>query len=310
MFETRTQLFIVMRLVKGGDLFERIKTRKFFPENVAREVMWSLFSAIRYLHARGIVHRDLKPENILCLDEKDDSLVMISDFGLSKFASSVELMKIACGTLCYVAPEVLKMQGYSFSVDIWSLGVIMYLLLRGRLPFDGKTKDEIIDRTITAAPDFTHPHWQMVSEEAKDLVAKLLNKDPKLRFTEEQARLHSWFEPVRRRMVPTTPDVTPYGRQNKLFSNSQSSSGVPSPCLSSSQSPVHDKRFEPLLLDDNVIPSADGVASHNLYLHDRTASSRSSSIDETMDADCDTSPPVLPVSTSPLPSAASHADKI
>ncbi len=222
MFETRTHLYIVMRLVRGGDLFNRIKARKCFKEEVAREVIWSLFSAVKYLHARGIVHRDIKPENILCLDADDDSKIIISDFGLSKFATPKELMKVACGTLCYVAPEVLKCSGYGFSVDIWSIGVIMYLLLRGRLPFDGKTKDEIIDRTLTAQLDFSHAHWSAVSDEAKELLRMLLTKDPSLRCSEATARAHPWFEPVRKRIaqqkatntasvagsVPATPVVT------------------------------------------------------------------------------------------------------
>jgi serine/threonine protein kinase len=220
MFETRTHLYIVMRLVRGGDLFNRIKARKCFKEAVTREVIWSLFSAVKYLHARGIVHRDIKPENILCLDADDDSKIIISDFGLSKFATPKELMKVACGTLCYVAPEVLKCSGYGFSVDIWSIGVIMYLLLRGRLPFDGKTKDEIIDRTLTAPLDFSHAHWSTVSDEAKELLRMLLTKDPALRCSEATARAHPWFEPVRNRIaqqkavnsvvrsVPSTPVVT------------------------------------------------------------------------------------------------------
>lgn len=127
---------------------------------------------------------------------------MIADFGLSKFASPSEVMKIACGTLCYVAPEVLKLTGYGFSVDIWSLGVIMYLLLRGRLPFDGKSKDEIIDRTLTAPLDFSHAHWRTVSKEAQDLLKELLHKDPAQRITAEKARAHVWFEPIRKRLVP------------------------------------------------------------------------------------------------------------
>jgi serine/threonine protein kinase len=136
-------------------------------------------------------------QNILCLDEFDDTKIMISDFGLSKFATPAELMKIACGTLCYVAPEVLKLTGYSFSVDVWSIGVIMYLLLRGRLPFDGKTKDEIIDRTLTGAPDFTHPSWKQVSPDAIHLINQLLQKDPNQRISCEKARQHPWFESIR-----------------------------------------------------------------------------------------------------------------
>jgi calcium/calmodulin-dependent protein kinase I len=196
-FESRSKLYIVMQLTKSGDLFDRIIQRKFFKEDVARIVVWKLLSAIRYLHSLGIVHRDLKPENILCADPDDDTQVLISDFGLSKFASPEEVMKMPCGTLAYVAPEVLLLQGYSRAVDLWSIGIISYLLLRGGLPFDGKTKTDIIHRTLRGKLNFTHARWKKVSSAAIAFIRRLLAKDPKKRMTVQEAMDHEWFDPVR-----------------------------------------------------------------------------------------------------------------
>ncbi|RHY57343.1 hypothetical protein DYB30_000977 [Aphanomyces astaci] len=114
----------------------------------SRTVMKPLFESVAYLHKMGIVHRDIKPENILCGDKLTD--LRIADFGLSKLVYPHEIMKMPCGTLNYVAPEVLSLVGYGKEADVWSLGVIMYLLLRGELPFHGKTKNDIIQKTLHA----------------------------------------------------------------------------------------------------------------------------------------------------------------
>ncbi|CAN0240372.1 unnamed protein product, partial [Ectocarpus sp. 13 AM-2016] len=112
----------------------------------------------------GIVHRDLKPENILCGDRIED--IKIADFGLSKMVMPDEIMKMPCGTLTYVAPEVLTLNGYGKEADIWSVGTIMYLLLRGRLPFDGETREEIIENTIHGAIAWQNdPVWANFSED-------------------------------------------------------------------------------------------------------------------------------------------------
>ncbi|CAN0475927.1 unnamed protein product, partial [Hapterophycus canaliculatus] len=111
----------------------------------------------------GIVHRDLKPENILCGDRIED--IKIADFGLSKMVMPDEIMKMPCGTLTYVAPEVLTLNGYGKEADIWSVGTIMYLLLRGRLPFDGETREEIIENTIHGTISWQNDHvWASFSD--------------------------------------------------------------------------------------------------------------------------------------------------
>uniref|UniRef100_A0A7S4DNF8 Protein kinase domain-containing protein n=1 Tax=Lotharella globosa TaxID=91324 RepID=A0A7S4DNF8_9EUKA len=199
-FESSKTIYIVMEWMKAGDLFERIISRKVLPEFTVKSIIFQLLSAVSYLHRRGIAHRDLKPENVLCTSIDDDTKVIIADFGLSKFARPTEMMKMPCGTLAYVAPEVLSHKGYSKGVDVWSLGVIFYLLLRGGLPFDGKSKADVVHRTLTAQVSFRHPRWKYVSPMACNLILKLLVKDPKSRISVDDALKDKWFDSVRSRL--------------------------------------------------------------------------------------------------------------
>jgi serine/threonine protein kinase len=126
------------------------------------------------------------------LDRDDD--IQIADFGLSKFATPTEVMNLPCGTLAYVAPEVLKMEGYGREVDIWSIGVIMYVLLRGRLPFEGKKKSQIVSKTLSGKLFFDgDPVWEKISSEAKELIRALLQVDPERRISIDEALKHSWL---------------------------------------------------------------------------------------------------------------------
>ncbi|KAG6952498.1 hypothetical protein JG688_00013296 [Phytophthora aleatoria] len=191
-YEDRQYIFIVTELVSGGELFNRIVGRARYTEVEARLVMRPLLESVNYLHRLGIVHRDLKPENILCGEALTD--LKIADFGLSKLVHPEELMKMPCGTLNYVAPEVLALVGYGREADIWSLGVIMYLLLRGELPFYGKAKSEVIQKTLHAEVNLeTDSAWRNVSPAGKALLRGLLTKDPARRLTAQDALLHEWF---------------------------------------------------------------------------------------------------------------------
>eukprot|EP00467_Chlorarachnion_reptans_P008057 CAMPEP_0114534416 /NCGR_PEP_ID=MMETSP0109-20121206/27827_1 /TAXON_ID=29199 /ORGANISM="Chlorarachnion reptans, Strain CCCM449" /LENGTH=785 /DNA_ID=CAMNT_0001717825 /DNA_START=168 /DNA_END=2524 /DNA_ORIENTATION=+ len=199
-FETADIIYIVMDIMRAGDLFARIVKRKILPEYTTRKIIYQLLSAVSYLHRRGIVHRDLKPENILCTSEEDDTKVIIADFGLSKFARPTQLMRMPCGTLAYVAPEVLQNRGYSKAVDLWSIGVIFYLLLRGGLPFDGKSKADVVHRTLSSQVSFRHPRWKYVSPMACNLLRRFLIKDPDSRIDVVEALHDPWFDSVRRRV--------------------------------------------------------------------------------------------------------------
>eukprot|EP01083_Nonionella_stella_P131156 398234_1 len=195
-YETKSTIYIVMNLVKGGDLFDRIVKRTTFPENTTRQVIWKLLEVVRYLHDRGIVHRDLKPENIMIEDMDHDDHVIVGDFGLSKFNAPEEVMALPCGTLAYVAPEVLCGQGYGKEVDLWSVGIIMYVLLRGGLPFDHRDKRRIIELTMRGELNFNTHHWKHVGDDAKSLIRGLLDVKPESRLTVEQAERHSFFREI------------------------------------------------------------------------------------------------------------------
>jgi serine/threonine protein kinase/Ca2+-binding EF-hand superfamily protein len=191
LYESKSQIYIVMEMLKGGELFERIVGRPRFTEAEALKLIRPLLESVAYLHDLGIVHRDLKPENILCGEELED--LKIADFGLSKMVLPKEKMDSACGTLSYVAPEVLTMQGYGKEADLWSVGVIMFLLLCGKLPFDGEDHNEIIRCTIQADMKVNPTVWAKLTSEAQDLISSLLNKDPKERITARDSLRHPFF---------------------------------------------------------------------------------------------------------------------
>jgi serine/threonine protein kinase len=191
LYESKQHIYIVMEMLKGGELFERIVGRPRFSELEAAKIIRPLLESVAYLHDLGIVHRDLKPENILCGAELDD--LKIADFGLSKMVLPKEKMDSACGTLSYVAPEVLTMQGYGKEADLWSVGVIMFLLLCGKLPFDGECHEDIIKSTIAAEIKVSQVVWTKLSEESKSLMQSLLNKNPKDRITARDALKHPFI---------------------------------------------------------------------------------------------------------------------
>eukprot|EP00826_Nyctotherus_ovalis_P063776 TRINITY_DN9353_c0_g2_i2.p1 TRINITY_DN9353_c0_g2~~TRINITY_DN9353_c0_g2_i2.p1 ORF type:complete len:309 (+),score=103.71 TRINITY_DN9353_c0_g2_i2:1413-2339(+) len=171
-FENVDHIYIVMENMRGGDLFSYLEKRNFrVSEARACTIVHSLATALYYLHSYGIVHRDLKPENILMVDESEDADVKIVDFGLSKMVGPEEKCTEPFGTLSYVAPEVLLQQPYSKGVDVWSLGVVAYLLLSGTLPFDDDDDREIVRQTVYDPPDFSHKGWSKVSVEAIDFVS-------------------------------------------------------------------------------------------------------------------------------------------
>jgi calcium/calmodulin-dependent protein kinase I len=192
-YETTDNLYLIMELVTGGELFDKIVEKGQYTEKEASVVVSKMLNAIDYLHQNNIVHRDLKPENIL-LQKGDDSEVKISDFGLSKIVGESSLMETACGTPYYVAPEVLSATGYGKSVDLWSIGVITYLLLCGFPPFYGENLPEVFEQILNAEFDFPEPYWTDVSDEAKDFIKKLLVLDSKKRYTAKQALEHPWIK--------------------------------------------------------------------------------------------------------------------
>ncbi|GMH85316.1 hypothetical protein TrVE_jg7806 [Triparma verrucosa] len=193
-FEDAKAVYLVMELMEGGDLFDRIVRLGFYEEGKARKVMRRLLSSVSYLHSLKIIHRDLKPENIM-LPSSSDVAVKLTDFGLAK--EQGEGLKTFCGTPQYFAPEVMRRRmtvkgrgRYDVKSDMWSLGVIMYVLLSGAPPFDVQAGWENLASTKI---QFTGPRWNSVSPEGKELVLKLLDVDPVKRFSVEEAMDHPWI---------------------------------------------------------------------------------------------------------------------
>ncbi|XP_075327359.1 calcium/calmodulin-dependent protein kinase type 1D [Odontesthes bonariensis] len=191
--ETPDHLYLIMQLVSGGELFDRIVEKGFYTEKDASTLIRQVLDAVNYLHRMGIVHRDLKPENLLYFNPQDESKIMISDFGLSKMEGSGDVMSTACGTPGYVAPEVLAQKPYSKAVDCWSIGVIAYILLCGYPPFYDENDSKLFEQILKADYEFDAPYWDDISDSAKDFISCLMEKDPARRFTCEQALRHPWI---------------------------------------------------------------------------------------------------------------------
>jgi len=191
MFENKKKVFMVLELLSGGELFDRIVAKLSYSEKEASDLIRSIADAIKYLHSIGVVHRDLKPENLIYESEQTE-MIKITDFGLAKFAKNVK-METACGTPGYVAPEVLKGDAYGPPVDLWSLGVILFILLCGFPPFFHDCTTALYRQIRKGQYEFSDPYWTDISAEAKDLVSKLLTVDPKLRYTPQQVLDHPWI---------------------------------------------------------------------------------------------------------------------
>lgn len=203
-FETDDKVYLVMELLTGGELFDRIVDVGHFSEKDAAEMTTKLVSAIKYMHEQGVVHRDLKPENMLMTDDTKDAAVKITDFGLSKITDGHSaVMKTPCGTPGYIAPEVLHMKGYGREVDMWSTGVIVYILLCGFPPFYAENDALLFQQIKAGKYEFLRPYWDPVSDLAKDFVSKLLVVDPKRRMTAEQALEHPWLVTAESERIPT-----------------------------------------------------------------------------------------------------------
>ncbi|XP_046765230.1 calcium/calmodulin-dependent protein kinase type 1D isoform X4 [Gallus gallus] len=192
-YESPNHLYLVMQLVSGGELFDRIVEKGFYTEKDASTLIRQVLDAVYYLHRMGIVHRDLKPENLLYYSQDEESKIMISDFGLSKMEGKGDVMSTACGTPGYVAPEVLAQKPYSKAVDCWSIGVIAYILLCGYPPFYDENDSKLFEQILKAEYEFDSPYWDDISESAKDFIRNLMEKDPNKRYTCEQAARHPWI---------------------------------------------------------------------------------------------------------------------
>lgn len=254
-FETSLCVYLVMELLEGGELFDRLKRVKRFPEDVARRLARDMFTAVRYMHSKGICHRDLKCargwagargaggegarggradlaaprcrlENFVFVDEREDAPLKLIDFGLSKLfvdASAggddgdLQRMHSQVGTSYYMAPEVLR-GDYTQKCDAWSLGILLYMLLTGKAPYSGS--DPVIERRILSHNvPFRTEHWAHLSEEVQDLVRRLLNKSPSARLSVAEALEHPWLRmaPAGSTALPQSPPAAADGDPAPLF---------------------------------------------------------------------------------------------
>ncbi|XP_049408120.1 phosphoenolpyruvate carboxylase kinase 1-like [Solanum stenotomum] len=188
--EDDTYLDIVLELCNSSDLFHRLSTQRVFSESDAIAVMVPLMEAIAHCHRLGVAHRDIKPDNILFNDWND---LKLADFGSAQCFCEGELMSGVVGTPYYVAPEVLAGRDYNEKVDIWSAGVILYIMLAGIPPFCGDSTEEIFEAVLRANLMFPTRIFRSVSPAAKDLLRRMLCKDISRRFSAEQVLRHPWI---------------------------------------------------------------------------------------------------------------------
>ncbi|KAJ0412562.1 hypothetical protein ATCC90586_006929 [Pythium insidiosum] len=211
--------FLVTEFMEGGELFDRIVEKSYYSEREARDLVKLLLESIKYCHDANVVHRDLKPENLLLTSKDDDASIKLADFGFAKkiefdteglatacgtpgyladfgFAKKIEFdtegLATACGTPGYVAPEILEGQQYGKSVDIWSIGVITYILLCGYPPFHDDNHNALFKKIKRGKYQFDSPYWDHVSDDAKDLIGKMLVVNPTERWTATQLLEHKW----------------------------------------------------------------------------------------------------------------------
>ncbi|PNT29869.1 hypothetical protein POPTR_006G052900v4 [Populus trichocarpa] len=192
-YEDDNAVHLVMELCEGGELFDRIVARGHYTERAAAGVTKTIVEVVQICHEHGVMHRDLKPENFLFGNKKENAPLKAIDFGLSVFFKPGERFTEIVGSPYYMAPEVLK-RNYGQEVDVWSAGVILYILLCGVPPFWAETEQGVAQAIIRSVVDFKRDPWPKVSDNAKDLVRKMLDPDPKCRLTAQQVLDHPWLQ--------------------------------------------------------------------------------------------------------------------
>ncbi|KAL3617497.1 Calcium-dependent protein kinase 13 [Castilleja foliolosa] len=191
--EDENAVHLVMELCEGGELFDRIVARGHYTERAAAAVMKTIMEVVQLCHKHGVIHRDLKPENFLYASTKENSPLKAIDFGLSIFFKPGEKFSEIVGSPYYMAPEVLR-RSYGPEIDIWSAGVILYILLCGVPPFWAESEQGVAQAIIRGKIDFEREPWPSISESAKSLVRQMLEPDIKLRLTAKQVLEHTWLQ--------------------------------------------------------------------------------------------------------------------
>lgn len=192
-FDEGNEIFIITEIVEGGELFDRIVLKTNYSEKEARNLIKTLLKTLDYLADNTVVHRDMKPENILLCSDEDDTAIKIADFGFAKKLKDLTGNETPCGTPGYVAPEVLRGDRYGCEVDIWSLGVICYVLLAGYPPFYDEDQKKLFKKIKEGRFYFHDEYWSSVSKEAVDMIKKMICVNQKNRWTAKQLLQHPWI---------------------------------------------------------------------------------------------------------------------
>ncbi|KAF6173322.1 hypothetical protein GIB67_027017 [Kingdonia uniflora] len=191
-YEDKQSVHLVMELCAGGELFDRIIAKGHYSERAAASMCRAIVNVVHICHFMGVMHRDLKPENFLLSSKDEGAMLKATDFGLSMFIEEGKIYRDIVGSAYYVAPEVLR-RSYGKEIDVWSAGVILYILLSGVPPFWAETDKGIFDAVQKGEIDFESAPWPSISSSAKDLVRKMLTQDPKKRVTSAQVLEHPWI---------------------------------------------------------------------------------------------------------------------
>ncbi|XP_020956305.1 serine/threonine-protein kinase DCLK2 isoform X4 [Sus scrofa] len=228
--ETATELFLVMELVKGGDLFDAITSSTKYTERDGSAMVYNLANALSYLHALSIVHRDIKPENLLVCEYPDGTKSLkLGDFGLATVVEGP--LYTVCGTPTYVAPEIIAETGYGLKVDIWAAGVITYILLCGFPPFrsENNLQEDLFDQILAGKLEFPAPYWDNITDSAKELISQMLQVNVEARCTAGQILSHPWVSDDASQENNMQAEVTGKLKQhftNALPKQSSTTSGV------------------------------------------------------------------------------------
>lgn len=194
-YEDESEFHMVLEYLPGGDLFDRIHNKQTYNEEEARHYVQSLLCAVKACHDLKVVHRDLKPENLLVKHDKNNLPgVKLADFGFATVAADDQSLTAGCGTMHYVAPEILRNRPYGRPVDMWSCGVIAYIMLGGYPPFYGENKKALVEKIKLGAFKFHEKTWINVSPLVKDLIRRLLVVKPENRLTADEALRHEWMK--------------------------------------------------------------------------------------------------------------------
>lgn len=196
-FDEKDCYFLVMELMSGGDLFDRIGKKKSYSEADARDLIVKMLKSVAYCHAAKIAHCDMKPKNLLLMSEDNDSYIKLADFGFAARCHEPKSLTKQCGTPFFVSPEVLMRKAYDQQSDMWSVGCIVFLLLSGNLPFMGRSQKELFRKIVAGKFTFAPEDWDHISAEAKDLVKRTLVLDPDERMTAMDALRHPWLKTSR-----------------------------------------------------------------------------------------------------------------